>query len=104
DQIPDREGKSVERHPRRAYTVELCQHKRVGEEDRVVEERLRDHQGGAGDRALRVPAEDEAKEPHVAVLRLRHEFDRLVVSDWIERMARFASRFLPLVYFPLAPL
>ena len=59
-QVADREGEPVERHLVGADAVELDEHQPVGEVDRVVEERLRDHQRGAEDRPLRVGAEDEA--------------------------------------------
>ena len=43
-QVADREGDQVEGRVARIHVVELREHQRVSEEDRVVQERLGDHE------------------------------------------------------------
>ena len=61
--------------------VELAQHQRGGEEDRVVEERLRDHHRGAEDRSCRVLAEEHAQQGQVAVVLPGLDVDGLALVD-----------------------
>ena len=90
EQVPDRErpgevadGERDEedRRGRRRDAVELAQHQRVGEEDRVVEERLGDHQRRAEHRAGRVVAEEHPGERQIADLRGGLQVQRLALVD-----------------------
>ena len=74
-QVADRECEAVQRDRVVADVIELREHQRVREEDRVVQERLRDHQRRAQDRPLGVLAECHAQQRQVSVALLGHDGD-----------------------------
>ena len=86
----------VERDLARRHVVEVDQHQGVGEEDRVVQERLGDHQRRAEDRPPREPVEHQPQERQVAVPRLRHDLDRLRLIDRREFLPGLADLLLDL--------
>ena len=83
-QVTDRERETIQRNRIVADVVELGEHQGVGEEDRVVQERLGDHQRGAEDRPLGVPAECHAQQRQVSVPFLRLDDDGGAFGDRLE--------------------
>jgi hypothetical protein len=81
EQVPDREGDQVERRVRGVDVVELRQHQGVGEEDRVVQERLGDHQRGAQRGPGPVLREQDPDHGEVAGPLHRPHLQDLVVTD-----------------------
>ena len=65
----------------RGHPVELAEHQGVGEEDRVVQERLADHERGAQHRPARIVAEKHSGQRQVADLFGGLQFDRLALVD-----------------------
>ncbi len=59
EQVAQGEGEEVDRRAGGGLVVEVLQHERVGEEDRVVEEALRDHQRRAEHRACGIHLEED---------------------------------------------
>ena len=64
EKIADREGQDVPADRGRGHAVELGQNECVGEEDGVVEKRLRAHQHEAEHGALRIVAHDRQHHAH----------------------------------------
>ena len=75
----------------RRDAVELAQYQRVGEEDRIVEKRLRDHQGKAHQRALPIAMEQRMRDLYERRMTARVQFDgwpNLAGSDAAPRRRR----------------
>ena len=82
EQVADCERHEVVGGVRCRDLVEVQQHEPVREEDRVVQERLRDHQRGAEDRTARVVAEEHPQQGQVTDLVGRPDLDLPARVHW----------------------
>src|SRR5262249_22682485 len=83
-QVADGKRQPIQRDLVRGHVVEVDQHQRVGEEDRVIQERLGDHQCRAQDGPPGELVERQPQERQVPIPGLRDDLDRLALVDRLE--------------------
>ena len=77
-----------------AFVIKPGEHERIGEEDRVVQERLGDHQCGTEDRAFRVFVEHQPQQRQIPVILLGDQDDGVTLIDLRENLPILLSDLL----------
>jgi hypothetical protein len=97
-QVVDCEYQAIQGHRVVGDVVKLREYEGVGEEDRVIQERLRDHQRPAEDRAPWIGVQDQPQERQVAVFLLRHDGDGGAVGNGREMLPVLEGGVLDLLH------